>query len=89
MQSSDSELFKIGPQSRFYRWFKFYLEQLVYLLVVLLNELARGSFAEMLHEAALHRDPEAPGRVEQDGDGEQENRDPLVVGVVDRGLLVG
>ena len=43
------------------------------------------SFPEELHEAALHHDPEHPGKVEQDGQEQEVERNPLVVGVVHYG----
>ena len=59
--------------------------QFVSLLLLVLYEPGCCSLAKELHEAALHHDPEHPGKVEQDGQEQEVERHPLVVGVVHYG----
>ena len=59
--------------------------QFVSLLLLVLNEPCCCSLAKELHEAPLHHDPEHPGQVEQDGEEQEVERHPLVVGVVHYG----
>ena len=59
--------------------------QFVSLLLLVLDEPCCCSLAKELHESALHHDPEHPGQVEQDGEEQEVERHPLVVGVVHYG----
>ena len=59
--------------------------QLVSLLLLVLYEPGCCSLAKELHEAPLHHDPEHPGQVEQDGQKQEVQRHPLVIGVVHNG----
>ena len=61
------------------------LDQLVFLLLLVLDEPGGGPLPEELHEPPLHHDPEHPGQVEDHSHEYEVERHPLVVRVVHDG----
>ena len=52
------------------------------LFLLVLDKPRSRSFSEELHQSALHHDPEHAREVEEDGEEDEVERNPLVVGVV-------
>ena len=64
------------------------IHQDILLLLLILHEAGGGPLAEELHEASLHDEPAHAGQVEEEGEDDEVERHPLVVGVVHDGDAV-
>ena len=64
------------------------IHQNVFLLLLILHKPGRSSLTKELHESSLHDEPTHAGQVEEKGEDDEVERDPLVVGVVHDGCLV-
>ena len=63
------------------------IHQDILLLLLILHEAGGGPLAEELHEASLHDEPAHARQVEEEGEDDEVERHPLVVGVVHHGHL--
>lgn len=63
-------------------------DERVPLLVLVHNVPDGGALAEELHETSLHGQPEEPRQVEEEGQEDEVEGNPLIVGVVDHGHSV-
>ena len=65
------------------------LDQQVPLLILVHNVPDCGSFPEKFHQSALHNKPQHPRQVEENGQENQVERNPLVIGVINHRDSIG
>ena len=59
------------------------VDQFIPFFLLILDKSCCGSFTKELHQAALHHDPEHPGKIEEECQEDQVERNPLIIRVVD------